>query len=254
MKRKSFFYIPLALAMLTACSSNRFAGTFSRERLLIDSRYDARPDSDAAAFIAPYKQQVDSLMNPVVGRIARSMTARRPESELSNLMADIMVWGAKDYDETPDFGVYNIGGIRASFVKGDVTRGNVTDVAPFENKICFLTLSGADVMQLFREIARQGGEGVSRGVKLVITSDGKLVSASLNGESIDEKRDYRLVTIDYLAQGADNMFAFRKKRQFVSPQEAKNNSREIIMNYFRSLAAQGEEVDAKIEGRITIAQ
>ena len=42
------------------------------------------------------------------------MVAHRPESDLSNLLADIMVWAARDYNEKVDFGVYNMGGIRAA--------------------------------------------------------------------------------------------------------------------------------------------
>ena len=32
--------------------------------------------------------------------------------------------------------MYNKGGIRADLTKGDVTYGDILDVAPFENKIC----------------------------------------------------------------------------------------------------------------------
>ncbi len=85
-------------------------------------------------------------MGPVVGRSAKYMTAKRPEGTLSNLLADILVWAAKDYNEKPDFGVYNMGGVRADLPKGDVTYGDVLDVAPFENKIAFTTLSGATVL------------------------------------------------------------------------------------------------------------
>ena len=43
-------------------------------------------------------------------------------------------------------GVYNMGGMRADLPKGDVTYGDVLNIAPFENKITFATLSGADVL------------------------------------------------------------------------------------------------------------
>ncbi len=37
-----------------------------------------------------------------------------------------------------------------------------------------------------------------------------------------------------------------------SPKEASNNTRYIIMDYFKEKAAKGEEVDAKVEGRIVV--
>ncbi len=164
-----------------------------------------------------------------------------------------MVWAGKDYGEKPDFGVYNIGGIRAALSKGVVTYGDINDIAPFENKIAFTTLTGVKVLELFAQIAKRGGEGVSHGVELVITSDGKLVSACLNGEEIDPQREYRAATIDYIVQGNDGMAAFKGGTNTVSPQEDKDNSRYLIMNYFKAMQAEGKEVDAKVEGRITVS-
>lgn len=133
--------VPFAAAMLLSCSSSRNA-TYSveRTRILIDSSYDASPDRAATAFMAPYKAHVDSLMNPIVGYAASNMSSYQPESPLTNLLSDILVWGGQAFNEHPDFAVYNVGGIRASLSKGAVTIGDVLDMAPFENKICFLTL------------------------------------------------------------------------------------------------------------------
>lgn len=193
-------------------------------------------------------------MGPVLGVVARDMAAVRPESDLSNLLPDILVYMAKDYNETPDFGVYNIGGIRAALSKGQVTYGDVLDVAPFENKICFLTLTGENVLELFSQIAKRGGEGVSHGVELVITTDGQLRSARLNGQQIAPQRKYRIATIDYLAQGNDQLTAFKKHTDLNSPQEEKNNTRYIIADYFRQMQAKGKTVDSKVEGRIKVEQ
>ncbi len=219
---------------------------------MVDSRYDKTPDAKAAEFLKPYKHAVDSVMGPVVGHSAKYMTAQRPEGTLSNLLADILMWAAKDYNEQPVLSVQNIGGVRADLPKGAVTYGDVLDVAPFENKIAFATLSGEELLQLFREIAAAGGEGVSSSVRMVITKDGKMESLTVNGEEIDPAKEYRIATIDYLLGGTDKMETFKKCRNINSPKEATNNTRFIIMNYFRELEKQGKLVDAEIEGRITI--
>ena len=93
----------------------------SGTRVLVDSRYDAQPDAEATAFLKPYSAKVDSLMSPVVGQTARYMASKRPESELSNLLPDILIWASKRFNEKPDFAVYNVGGIRAAFAKGNIT-------------------------------------------------------------------------------------------------------------------------------------
>ena len=253
MDKTTKFLLLIAFGTLTVgCSSHYQLTGISRQRILIDNHYDRQPDAQAAAFIAPYKQKVDSVMSPVMGIAARDMDKYRPESEISNLLADIFVWAGKDYGEQPDFGIYNIGGIRAALSKGTVTYGDINDIAPFENKIAFITLTGQKVTELFEQIAKRGGEGVSHGVELVITSDGKLVSARLNGKEIDPQAEYRAVTIDYIAQGNDGMAAFKDGTNLVSPQNELDNARFIIMNYFKAMHAQGKMVDAQVEGRITI--
>lgn len=252
MRRNVIMALLGTMLLTTACASHYRLIGVERSRIRIDSTYDAHPDEQAAAFMMPFKHRVDSMMSPVVGSVARYMAAQRPESPLSNLMADILLWTGKTYHEQPNFAVYNMGGLRAAFSKGAVTYGDVIDVAPFENKICFLTLKGDMVLQLFREMASVGGEAVSHGVNLVITKDYKLKSALLNGKPIDPQADYRIATLDYLAQGNDKMEAFKAKTNVVSPQNPENNVRFLIINYFREQTAQGKVVDSQVEGRIVV--
>ncbi|MBP5338649.1 MAG: 5'-nucleotidase C-terminal domain-containing protein [Prevotella sp.] len=250
--RKALLLVGMGAVCLAGCRQHYELASVSRSRLVVDSRYDAQADAGAATFLAPYKQKVDSVMGPVLGEAAHDMAAERPESDLSNLLPDILLYMSKDYGEQPDFGIYNIGGIRAALSKGKVTYGDVLDVAPFENKICFVTLTGDKVLELFSQIASRGGEGVSHGVELVVSRDHKLVSARLNGQPIDPAKSYRITTIDYLAQGNDGLKAFKSGTNLNSPQEEHNNSRYVIGNYFREMQKKGKAVASKVEGRIKI--
>ncbi|MBW4897557.1 5'-nucleotidase C-terminal domain-containing protein [Prevotella denticola] len=253
MYRKTFYLAGLSVLLTAAgCVSHYELAGIQRTRVLVDNRYDAAPDVGAAKFMEPFKQKVDSVMGPVVGEVDHDMVAHRPESDLSNLLADIMVWAARDYNEKVDFGVYNMGGIRAALSKGKITYGDVLDIAPFENKICFVTLTGEKVLELFSQMAHTGGEAVSHGVELVFTHDHKLKSARLNGKEIDPKASYRISTLDYLAQGNDKMEAFKSATDVVSSQATSNNTRFIIMNYFKEQTAQGRIVNAHTEGRIRV--
>ncbi len=252
--RKTILPIATLLLLVFSCSSHYELTSVSRSRILIDSSYDEPEDAQAAAFMAPYKHKVDSIMSPVVGRVARYMWAEKPESNLSNLVADILVWAGKNYNESPSFGVYNMGGIRAALSEGDVTYGDILAVAPFENKICFLDLTGSDVLDLFRQIAHNRGEGVSHGVRLQISRSGELLSASLNGEEVRPDSTYRVSSIDFLVQGNDNLTAFKRKTNLNSPQDSCNNLRFVIMDYFREKQSQGIVVDSEVEGRIKIVE
>ncbi|MBR4730463.1 MAG: 5'-nucleotidase C-terminal domain-containing protein, partial [Prevotella sp.] len=253
MRNKQLFWVSFVMLMMVSCATKHYQLTgVERSRIIIDSRYDQHPDEAAAKYLAPFKRVNDSVMGPIMGRVAHNMHPKRPESDLSNLLADILVWAAKEYNEQPVLGIYNMGGIRADLTKGDVTYGDVLDVAPFENKICFVTLTGEQLMKLFAQIAKRGGEGVSKGVELVITKDGQLVSARLRGKEIDLEAEYRVTTINYLLEGNDGMTAFTEGTNKVAPTEASNNTRYLIMNYFKDRHAHGEIVDAKVEGRIRI--
>jgi 2',3'-cyclic-nucleotide 2'-phosphodiesterase (5'-nucleotidase family) len=244
--------LSVAFLLLTSCHTPYQMGEVSRTRILIDKRYDATPPAEALSFLAPYRHQVDSIMSPQVGTAARYLFADRPESPLSNLLPDILMWASTQFNENPDLAVYNVGGMRAALAEGKVTVSDVVDVAPFENKICFLTLTGQKLTELFRQIAHRGGEGVSHGVVMQITPDGKLLSVQVNGKDIDAQARYRIVTIDYLSQGNDEMTAFKSATGIVSPQDAQNNVRNYIMDYFREKMRQGQSVDCSVEGRITV--
>ena len=94
-----------------------------------------------------------------------------------------------------------------------------------------------------------GGQGVSHGVEAVMNGERKLTGLKINGKPVDPQREYRIATLDYLAEGNDKLTAFLSKTKVVSPKEAKNNVRFIIVDYFKQKAAKGEAVDARVEGR-----
>ena len=253
MRKKQLIWASFATLMMVSCAPKHYQLTgVERSRIIIDGRYDQQPDEAAAKYLAPFKRVNDSIMGPIMGQVAHNMHPDRPESDLTNLLSDILVWAAKDYNEQPVLGVYNKGGVRADLTKGDVTYGDILDIAPFENKISFVTLTGEQLMKLFTQIAKRGGEGVSKGTELVITKDGQLVSARLHGKEIDPKAEYRITTVNYLLEGNDGMPAFIEGTNKVAPTEKSNNTRYLIMNYFRDKASRGEIVDAKVEGRIKI--
>lgn len=255
MRKRQLVYGVFATLMLVSCAPKHYQLTgVERTRIIVDSRYDQNPDQAAARFMAPYKRVNDSIMAPVMGQVAHNMHPQRPESDLSNLLSDILIWASKDYNEEPVLAIYNMGGIRADLIKGNVTYEDILSVAPFENKISFTTLTGGSLMHLFQQIAHKGGEGVSKGTELVITKDGQLISARLHGQEIDPQAEYRVTTIHYLLEGNDGLTAFTEGKDNVAPQDASNNSRYLIMNYFKDKQSRGEVVDAQIEGRIKVKE
>ena len=91
---KQFALISLATLSLlaTSCAQHQYqVAEVTRSRILIDSRYDNAQNQEAVAFLAPYKERVDAMMSPVMGYAAHDMSTHRPESELSNLLTNMLI-------------------------------------------------------------------------------------------------------------------------------------------------------------------
>ena len=251
---KSVLVLMAVMLATASCTTHYTVSSVERTRLLIDKRYDRPMTDEVSTFMKPFKAKVDSLMSPVLGRAAQPLQAYRPESPLSNLLPDVLVWAGKLYNEKPDFGVYNMGGIRASFAKGNITIGDVFEVAPFENKICFITLSGEKVLELLGQICFRKGEGISHEVRITATPEGKLIQATIGGKEIDPSAQYRIATIDYVSHGNDRMTAFKSgtdRRELTSDDDL---LRAVIMKYIKEKTANGQEVDCQIEGRYIVEE
>ena len=241
----------LTLGLLTGCSSGYSVVSVEGGRVPMTEVYDNHiADQEAMAIINRYKQGLDSIMSPVIGHAARNLNSYRPESPLSNLMADLLRQTAvKVIGRPADVAVMNIGGIRNSFTKGEITFGNIFEISPFENTYCVLTMQGSTLQELFEQIAAVHGEGLS-GAKLVITKDGKLVSATVGNKPIDPDKEYMVATIDYLAEGNDKMPAFRKAKSKIIPDDMLLRS--LLFEYVEDCNKKGVFVDAKEEGRIVV--
>ena len=184
--------------------------------------------------------------NPDSGALRVAMRADRPESLLSNFVADVLREGSLRVGKMADIGLCNIGGLRSTMPKGKVTYGDVLEIAPFENHLCILSLDGRKLTELMEQIAAVGGEGIS-GARLVITGDGRLLSAEVGGKPIDPNGIYVISTLDYLAEGNDKMYALKDN---LSKNVTDIAVRDLIMESIRRTAAQGHKITARMEGRI----
>lgn len=237
---------------LAACRPTYKVVAIEAYRMPMDSTWDATPDKEAIALLVPFKIGMDSAMNVVKGEAAVSMDRYRPESPLSNLIADVLRQAAEDLTgHSADMGLVNIGGIRNVLTKGPITTGNIYEILPFENSLCVLTLKGIHLRTLLENIAARGGEGVS-GVKMTINKQGELLKAQVGGQPITDDRLYRIATIDYLAEGNDGMTALTQAEARICPEGA--TLRSLFMKYVEKQTAQGKKISAQTEGRIYLKE
>ena len=244
--------ITMFVAVLLGCASQKQAVMVDAGNIRVTSTDRNDGAGKVRALLEYGKAYVDSIKSPVVGEAAVALEKYAPESPLMNFAADaLLAMSRKVTGEHVDIAITNKGGLRSNLSAGTITFGDIYNVFPFENTLALLTLDGAQLMQLCREIASVGGEAIS-GMRLVITSKGELVSVTVDGKPVDEARSYRIATSDYLSQGNDKMTALalgteRDVRSYIT-------IRDLMVQYIKELADKGDMLNAECDGRITVKE
>lgn len=171
----------------------------------VDSRLDDRLDPNAEAIIKPYREKVEKMRNEVIGESPYEFGRKSPE--MLNLLSDfVMMRGEEICGKPVDLSIMNKGGIRTDLAKGKITKGEIIDIAPFDNSVVVLEIKGKDLLDNFKVMASQDGNGVSKNVRVLYDPNTREInSAEINGTPVDPDKTYRLATIDYLAAGNDYM-------------------------------------------------
>ena len=243
--------------MVSCCAVRRLPASMrvvevTGERVPMTSRYDDCPDEEAVRLLQMYKEAVDQEMNRVVGQAARTLEVYRPESPLSNLVADVICQRAAERCGQPmDMAVMNIGGIRNLMAAGEITVGDIYQISPFQNVLAVAVLRGDVLLRLLEQIAAGGGEGIS-GAELVMTDDGLLQEAKVGGREVDTARHYRVATIDYVVEGNDGMEAFKEASEVTVLSDVL--LRTVFLEHVMHCTQEHRQVDAQMEHRITIKE
>ena len=166
--------------------------------------------------IAPYRDRLNDVLDEPLCYAPKvfSKNDGRYNSSAGNLLADIIyeqanpIFKSRTNNEI-DFVVTNHGGIRSLISKGDVSSRTAYEVMPFENKIVVLELKGKAVRDLVSHLVRAGRPHPISGIQIILEKDDQLSSVNIQGQPFDEKRTYFVATVDYLANGGDDMGFFR---------------------------------------------
>lgn len=209
------------------CAGDRPAPKKGRGDLVTPQFFgeELKTPAEATAVLDPIFKRVEAAKKRVVAQAARPVVHVRPcriPSELGALVADALRLKAQ-----ADVGIVNCGMIRTGLEQGDVTYGDVFRIVPFDNTVARLTVSGKQLRTMLR-IAESGARGFfpTSGVQLKVLDpelpaksddlDGngkieaweinRLVDARLaDGSPIEDQRQYRVATVDFLVNGGDDM-------------------------------------------------
>ncbi|MDO4779396.1 MAG: 5'-nucleotidase [Bacteroides sp.] len=216
----------------------------------ITDKYDSSEENVVDKIIVPYKKRLTDTMGEVIGKCGIYMEAEKPESNLSNLLADVLRESADIVLGKPaDIGIINMGGIRNSIPVGDITVGDAFEMLPFDNSLCVLTFTGENLKKLLKNLIEVNGEGFS-GAKIVGDKKGNLIDAKVGGEDIDDAKVYTVATVNYLAEGNDKITTML----LADSKELPDNTeiRNLFIRYVMKMDASGKPITANVEGRIVI--
>ena len=202
------------------------------------------------SIIKPYRDSIEKEMNLVIGYSDLDMNKGRPESLLTNFVADILLSKGIEIAQerncpSPILSIINVKGLRSPIKKGSITVSSIFRVMPFENKLVILTLSGQQIKTLFEHMADMGGEGLS-GASFGIKDD-KPVNIKINGKPLNSKKTYTIVTADYLANGGDN-YSLLPTIEERYPTEIK--IRDVIISSIKNLTKDGKQINSTPDKRI----
>ncbi len=194
---------------------------FDQRLIHVTDRFPAETlDAEMAAFIEPFRRQLEAVDRHVIGRADVAMPNGLRTGAYANWSGDVATsFGTHAADSLRaagmelrpvDFGMMNVGGIRHAMPEGDVTEGEILATFPFANHFVLVDIKGADFIDAMRIAATKGGEAISDEIRVLTDGDGNLTRVLLNGVEMDPEQHYTMSTIDYLAWGNDDFTPLAK--------------------------------------------
>jgi 2',3'-cyclic-nucleotide 2'-phosphodiesterase (5'-nucleotidase family) len=160
-------------------------------------------DRKVVELLRPYAAEVTRRMSVEVGHADGNLTIDRiylDPNPLASLVAEAMRRSAG-----AELAVQNAGGVRAPWLAGAITLGDVMTALPFENQVVTVSLSGKAVRSLVEQaLSRRGAPGFAHFAGLRATvRRGRLTELRVGGLPIQERRRYRVAVSDFLLNGGD---------------------------------------------------
>ena len=233
-------------------------------------------NAEAAELLKKYSSTIENLKNEETGATAEKeltnprisdegnteqVSVRKNETELGNLIADGMIWAAKQKDENVVIAMQNAGGIRSSINAGPITVGEVLTVLPFGNTLATMELTGAEIIEALEHSVsaypkESGGFLHISGMKYTFDSSKEAgsrvqsvqVQDGANGSYTDlvESKTYTVATNYFTAKGGDGYTVFAKAFADNRVKDYGQSDWETFRDYLKQLGT----VNPTIEGRI----
>ena len=239
-----YFYLFLSLTGGLSCHTGFRTSTLQYKDYRINDKLSQSKSLNS--LLQPYSDSVNRSMNDIVGIATTNMDKKTPESTLGNFMADAFYTMAQEkYQTKIDVAFMNFGGIRLTQLPaGNVTRGKIFELMPFDNLLVLQKMKGSVLQQFLDLTASRGGWPVS-GITMHI-KDKKAVNVLIDGKPLDPNATYTTANSDFVANGGDNADMLRSVPQITNGYLM----RDALFDYINKLKAAGKNISANIENRV----
>lgn len=208
--------------------------------------------SEIEGVILPFRKHLNEQLDTPLCFSKENFTKNdgQLESSLGNLMADISFKQTgsiidKRYKEKIDFVLFNHGGIRAPIAKGNVTARNAFEVMPFENELVAVKLHPNQVMKLFEYLVKRASPHPVSNLEMIIDKDRQeAIDVKIGKVPFDPKKEYIVLTTDYLQQGGDQMDFFREPKKILKTDYKLRNA---LIDYFKKVDTIIPQLDQRIK-------
>lgn len=225
-------------------------GTFKGGRYIAPNGKTYRKNSivGRTARIVKDAQPAMARVKDVIGYSTNAMDVSYPESALSDWFVDIiMAKTEKLAGKKVDIGVVNFGGIRIDMPQGDIILDDMLSMFPFKNQLVYVEHTGKQIRTILEKMAADRFQ-VLGGVR-VVAEGGKLLSAEIGGEPIDDEKVYGLATITFLLEGGDGLTLAENALSVTAFEE---DIIDAVLEFVCAETAAGRPIEYQTDGRVVI--
>ncbi|KAJ2775378.1 hypothetical protein IWQ56_000081 [Coemansia nantahalensis] len=183
------------------------------------------PSRQIVDVLRPFAEQVDHFRHQRIGTAADDFPAPtgnhdHAEYALGNLVTDAMAWAGKGASVIALLGT---GAIRHRIAKGDITRGLLMDVLPYDDSLVAINVTGSAIRAMVEgslvgsrnnqpmlttlQVSGLRWTGTNSPAIDVRTAVANYDQRPFSGETwatLDDKQTYSLLTSGFIADGGDN--------------------------------------------------
>ena len=193
-------------------------------------------------------QPTMAKVKTVIGHSTRAMVRTYPECEIYDWYIDELMRATADSTgKRVDIGFANRGGVRIDMPAGEVLYDDIMSMFPFRNNLCYVALRGRDVKVILDQMASTTFQIVG-GIK-VVAKNGKIVSATINGEPLDDDKLYGIATLNFMLDGGDGYKVGKNAEDVI---RCNGYLYDTMLAYVQSLTAAGKPIESQNRHWITI--